>query len=81
MAADNENANKGRRTFIKGMAATGAFLSTKLSFGTQLKYFKPMQIDNPLAFYPNRDWETVYRNIFKHDSEFVFLCAPNDTHN
>jgi hypothetical protein len=37
--------------------------------------------DNPLASYPNREWEKAYRNIFKPDSSFVFLCAPNDTHN
>jgi nitrate reductase alpha subunit len=38
-------------------------------------------ISNPLAQYPNRDWETVYRDLFKADDSFVFLCAPNDTHN
>jgi nitrate reductase alpha subunit len=38
-------------------------------------------ITNPLAQYPNRGWEEVYRDLFKEDSSFVFLCAPNDTHN
>ena len=71
-----------RRKFIKGMAAFGATMSlTDGAFASPLRYFKPMQIDNPLAHYPNRDWEKVYRNIFKPDSHFVFLCAPNDTHN
>ena len=37
--------------------------------------------DNPLAFYPDRGWEHVYRDLFKYDSTFHFLCAPNDTHN
>jgi len=41
----------------------------------------PMDVANPLAAYPNRDWEKVYRNLYKHDSSFVFMCAPNDTHN
>ena len=38
-------------------------------------------IDNPLARYPDRDWEKVYRDLWKYDSTFTFLCAPNDTHN
>jgi nitrate reductase alpha subunit len=37
--------------------------------------------DNPLARYPDRGWERVYRDLFRHDSKFTFLCAPNDTHN
>ncbi|HNH24236.1 MAG TPA: wax ester/triacylglycerol synthase family O-acyltransferase, partial [Accumulibacter sp.] len=41
----------------------------------------PIAIDNPLAQYPNRDWERAYRDLFKPDESFVFLCAPNDTHN
>jgi nitrate reductase alpha subunit len=38
-------------------------------------------IENPLAQYPDRDWEKTYRDLFKVDDSFVFLCAPNDTHN
>ena len=34
-----------------------------------------------MEFYPERDWEKIYRNQFKYDSYFHFLCAPNDTHN
>ena len=26
--------------------------------------------------YPNRDWERIYRDIFRHDRTFTFLCAP-----
>jgi nitrate reductase alpha subunit len=36
---------------------------------------------NPLAHYPDRDWEKTYRDLFKVDDSFIFLCAPNDTHN
>jgi nitrate reductase alpha subunit len=39
------------------------------------------EIDNPLDFYPERDWEKIYRDQFKYDNTFHFLCAPNDTHN
>jgi len=37
-------------------------------------------IENPLAAYPNRGWEDVYRDLYTPDSQFHYLCAPNDTH-
>ncbi len=70
-----------RRAFLKGTAVGATVLASTNVFGGPLKYFKPTIIDNPLAQYPNRDWEKVYRDIFKTDSEYHFLCAPNDTHN
>ncbi len=68
-----------RRGFLKtGMvallaAATAEPLLASLEF--------MVEVDNPLDTYPNRDWEKIYRNQFRHDSHFHFLCAPNDTHN
>jgi nitrate reductase alpha subunit len=47
----------------------------------QLTQIKALRIDNPLANYPNRDWERVYRDLYRSDSRLTFLCAPNDTHN
>lgn len=70
-----------RRMFLKGTAAGATILASTNVFSGPLKYFKPTIIENPLAQYPNRDWEKVYRDIFQTDSEFHFLCAPNDTHN
>ena len=70
-----------RRSFLTSLAAAGAGAAAQQAFGAPLRYFKPTQVDNPLAFYPNRDWESVYRNIFSYDSSYTFLCAPNDTHN
>jgi len=66
-----------RREFLEWAAAAGfgAFVaSATQGWGLEA-------IDNPLAFYPNRDWERAYRDLFKWDSKFHFLCAPNDTHN
>jgi nitrate reductase alpha subunit len=37
--------------------------------------------NNPLGYYPDRGWERVYRDLWKFDSKYTFLCAPNDTHN
>lgn len=70
-----------RRRFMQGLSALGAALVSGNAFGAPIRYFKPMQVENPLAYYPNRDWEKAYRNIFSSDSTFTFLCAPNDTHN
>lgn len=68
-----------RRAFLGGIASAMAYsVSSKAA---PLHFLTPMAIDDPLATYPNREWERAYRNIFKTDSSFVFLCAPNDTHN
>lgn len=70
-----------RRTFLKlgGAATTAAALH---HFLADLAFLQPIpEIDNPLAFYPNRGWEQAYRDLYRADSSFTFLCAPNDTHN
>ena len=66
-----------RRRFLQTATALGfgAFVSSATrGFGLEA-------ITNPLEHYPDRDWEKVYRDLFKVDDSFVFLCAPNDTHN
>ncbi len=68
-----------RRKFLETAAALGfgALLgSAKKAFGLDAT-----RVDNPLAVYPDRGWERVYRDLWRTDSSFVFLCAPNDTHN
>ena len=66
-----------RRAFLETAAATGfgAFV-TSVTGAWALE-----AIENPLAHYPARDWERVYRDLWHYDSTFTFLCAPNDTHN
>jgi nitrate reductase / nitrite oxidoreductase, alpha subunit len=71
-----------RRAFLFRMAASGvgtALLSS--SAAAMLGDLTATIIDNPLSKYPNRGWEKVYRDLYKSDSTFSFLCAPNDTHN
>lgn len=71
-----------RRSFVKALTASGGLLAaSSWANAVPLRFFNPQNIENPLAQYPDRDWEKIYRNIFAHDSSFVFLCAPNDTHN
>jgi nitrate reductase alpha subunit len=70
-----------RRDFLKLSGVTlgggaAALLMRDLAFLQQIP-----EIGNPLDFYPNRDWEHVYRDLNTFDSRFSFLCAPNDTHN
>jgi nitrate reductase / nitrite oxidoreductase, alpha subunit len=66
-----------RRKFFKWatQAGFGTFVGS-VGLGWNLQ-----NIENPLARYPDRDWEETYRNLWRHDSRFTFLCAPNDTHN
>lgn len=67
-----------RRTFLGAMGATGAALWT---WPAALGALQPMVgIDNPLAHYPQRDWEKVYRDQYQYDRSFTWVCAPNDTH-
>ncbi|KAB2946918.1 MAG: molybdopterin-dependent oxidoreductase [Candidatus Methanoperedens sp.] len=68
-----------RRNFIKISAAAVAALGMSNPVLAAFKFIP--EIDNPLDFYPDRDWEKIYRDQFKYDSTVHFLCAPNDTHN
>jgi nitrate reductase alpha subunit len=71
-----------RRQFLRmaAMAGLGIVGSPGELLG-QYRVLDPVRVPNPLAQYPNRDWERIYRDIFRHDRTFTFLCAPNDTHN
>ncbi len=39
------------------------------------------EVENPLEHYPSRGWEKLYRDMYRYDDSFTFVCAPNDTHN
>jgi len=70
-----------RRGFLKitGGVAAGA---TALYLDSRLAFLQAVQgIDNPLAAYPNRGWEQIYRDQYAYDGSFTFVCAPNCTHN
>ncbi|MBI4249387.1 MAG: molybdopterin oxidoreductase, partial [Elusimicrobia bacterium] len=73
------NKSISRRQFITySGAGAGVLLSSEPLFAL----LKPIvTTDNPLDYYPSRDWEKVYRDMVATDGEFCFLCAPNDTHN
>jgi nitrate reductase / nitrite oxidoreductase, alpha subunit len=69
-----------RRAFLKMTAGAGAGLFLA-GCRSDLATFLEPKSGSPLESYPDRNWEMVYRNIYSADSEFHFLCAPNDTHN
>lgn len=67
-----------RRDFLKisGLALAGGVAASQLPF----QVLDPVVVDNPLATYPSRDWEHVYRDQYHYDSSFTYVCSPNDTH-
>ncbi|MFG0328825.1 MAG: molybdopterin-dependent oxidoreductase [Phycisphaerales bacterium] len=66
-----------RRTFM-GMIGAGA---ATLAWPDLLQGLQPVfGVENPLAHYPKRDWERVYRDQYRYDRSFTWVCAPNDTH-
>ena len=71
-----------RRRFLYQLAASGVGFSMlgQLAAGSA-GHLRALHVDSPLGRYPNRGWEKVYRDLYQSDSSFVFLCAPNDTHN
>src|SRR3989338_4038915 len=68
-----------RKQFLKISLASLAGIAISKPLLASLKVIP--EIDDPLQYYPDRDWEKIYRDQYKYDSTFHFLCAPNDTHN
>ena len=67
-----------RRRFLHTcMAAGGGAL---LASGPRTWALEPVNVENPLGTYPDRDWENVYLDQYRYDSTFTWICAPNDTH-
>src|SRR3989338_5560883 len=69
-----------RRQFLKlsGAAGIGLYLASQ---ELSLWALEPAtEVDNPLASYPSRDWEKLYRDQYRYDSTFSWVCSPNDTH-
>lgn len=69
-----------RRQFLVASAATGTAL-TLANKALALKALRPVtEVGNPLEKYPARDWEKIYRDQYRYDSAFTYVCSPNDTH-
>lgn len=72
-----------RRSFIRRSGMVGAAASAAQFLPLRFLQAQTALVDvaNPLAQYPNRDWERLYRDQYAYDGEFSWVCAPNDTHN
>lgn len=66
-----------RRDFLK-LSGSAALTLALTQLDTQL--LDPVNVANPLAEYPARDWEKIYRDQYRYDSSFTYVCSPNDTH-
>jgi nitrate reductase / nitrite oxidoreductase, alpha subunit len=71
-----------RREFLVASAAgTAGVAALLVATGREpLALLEPVEVADPLAAYPNRDWESVYRDQYRYDRTFTFVCSPNDTH-
>lgn len=70
-----------RRAFLRA-AGAGAAVAAYTLTQPRFAFLQPAPgITNPLAFYPKRDWEKIYRDQYRYDRTFTYVCAPNDTHN
>ena len=83
ISPEQKNSKTGisRRDFLKaGTAGLGA-AGLLWSMPGSMYFLKGIpDIENPLTHYPNRGWEKVYRNQYKFDDSFTFICSPNCTH-
>ena len=68
-----------RRAFLRWMGVGAG--TTVLNMGLPLNLLATADPDqNPLAGAVNRNWEKIYRDQYKYDSSFDWVCSPNDTH-
>ena len=67
-----------RRDFVK---TSGLLMGAAGTLGWPMRTLAFQRaIPNPLAQYPSRDWEEIYRDQYRYDGTFSWVCSPNDTH-
>ncbi|HEU4356186.1 MAG TPA: hypothetical protein VFT27_11415 [Actinomycetota bacterium] len=71
--AQQTHVPEGRRWDGGGVASLG-------QAGMALRRLASVSVANPLEDYPSRDWEDVYRDQYRYDSSFPYVCCPNDTY-
>ncbi|MEE8469198.1 MAG: molybdopterin-dependent oxidoreductase, partial [Planctomycetota bacterium] len=68
-----------RRSVLQILTGGAALVATPLDALAGGLTFVP-QDGNPLEDCPDRDWEKTYRDQYRTDRSFTWICAPNDTH-
>ncbi len=72
--------DRSRRDFLKTGLLGGAVLGLA-DPALALQALRPtVEVGNPLEHYPARDWERVYRDQYRYDASFTWVCSPNCTH-
>ncbi|MBI2218142.1 MAG: molybdopterin-dependent oxidoreductase [Candidatus Rokubacteria bacterium] len=72
--------NASRREFLKAGLTAGVALGLA-DPALALSALRPtVEVGNPLEHYPARDWERVYRDQYRYDGSFTWVCSPNCTH-
>jgi len=74
-----ETTGLSRRELIQVGCVAAAGSSPILGWSLRALASRP-EIGNPLAGYPARDWEKIYRDQYAYDGSFDWVCSPNDTH-
>jgi nitrate reductase alpha subunit len=71
-----------RRQFLAAATAGSATLAVALAAQRRSPFalLQPLDVADPLAAYPDRGWEDVYRDQYRYDGSYTFVCSPNDTH-
>jgi nitrate reductase alpha subunit len=68
-----------RREFLRWLGMGTGVAAANLGVPLRLlAAVNPAQ--NPLAGAVARDWEQIYRDQYRYDSTFDWVCSPNDTH-
>ncbi|HXH07626.1 MAG TPA: molybdopterin-dependent oxidoreductase [Vicinamibacterales bacterium] len=67
-----------RRTFLEWLGAGAA--GSLLALESGCTFLRPAEEGNPLLRRVSRDWERIYRDQYRYDSTFDWVCSPNDTH-
>ncbi len=68
-----------RRTFLRWFGAGVGVSALELGLPTRLLAATVVG-QNPLAGSVDRGWEKIYRDQYRYDSMFDWVCSPNDTH-
>ncbi len=78
MEKGNQHSNDiPRRDFLRWIGIGGGSVVAGSPFRL-LAALEPGQ--NPLAGSVARDWEQIYRDQYRYDRTFDWVCSPNDTH-
>ena len=73
----NQSSGINRRDFLRWLGVGAGALTV----GMPLRVLEAENADeNPLHRSISRDWEKIYRDQYRYDRVFDWVCSPNDTH-